>query len=485
MNNTTSALKLSDSLPLDSSFDTSLDISGTSVTNGDTSVQKVNSGASSSVDDYKSKNDTARHKLAELLLGYIRFLERQGSEHLWDIGVNRKDRVRVTKPKKGQDRFRDDWLDGVGVLRRKALNLAKCGDVLKVGCHQCGGDDLLDIPQHCRSRVCTSCATVRRSEWVEKFLPVLEKYDAKRLRHMTLTLKNCEDLRAGLQRLVKSFRTLRLIHFPDKFEGGLVGYEAHVGLDDKWNVHCHILYAGGHIKQSELSEVWHKITGDSKIVYINSISKHGYKCKHRKKKISAHQSALEYLLKYVTKGVGIDRDTITDSKSLDTFDWSASDWEQNTSMSPVKQHKVVNIVRGADKAGDWNIATIARFLLETHNLRLLQPFGSFMGAVKTEEKQVFGCPKCGSEMYYLKDPAGHCLYDAFKHYGVYANIDRVRAGPQLYKATKVRLDDSAYIAMEPECDGMVQTDFFDDMMAVLPEHPDVYLDQPKRNSASR
>jgi hypothetical protein len=32
---------------------------------------------------------------------------------------------------------------------------------------------------------------------------------------------------------------------------------------------------------------------------------------------------------------------------------------------------------------------------------------------------------------------------------------------------------------------MVQTDFFDDVMPVLPEHPDVYLDQPKRNSASR
>ena len=31
------------------------------------------------------------------------------------------------------------------------------------------------------------------------------------------------------------------------------------------------------------------------------------------------------------------------------------------------------------------------------------------------------------------------------------------------------------IAMGPECDGMVQTDFFDGAMAVLLEHPDVYL----------
>ena len=29
--------------------------------------------------------------------------------------------------------------------------------------------------------------------------------------------------------------------------------------------------------------------------------------------------------------------------------------------------------------------------------------------------------------------------------------------------------------MGPECDGMVQTDFFDGAMAVLLEHPDVYL----------
>ena len=144
-------------------------------------------------------------------------------------------------------------------------------------------------------------------------------------------------------------------------------------------------------------------------------------------------------------------------------------------MSPVKQHKVVNIVRGADKAGDWNITTIARFLLETHNLRLLQPFGSFIGAVETEEKPISGCPECGSEMYYLKDPAEHYLYDAFKHYGVYDNLDRVRDGPQPHKATRVPLDDSAYIAMESECDGMVQPCFFDDVIA---GHPDVYLDQP-------
>ena len=31
-----------------------------------------------------------------------------------------------------------------------------------------------------------------------------------------------------------------------------------------------------------------------------------------------------------------------------------------------------------------------------------------------------------------------------------------------------------------QCDGMVQADFFDDMVTVLPEHPDVYLDQPKK-----
>ena len=42
--------------------DTSLDICGTSVTSVGSPVQKVNSGTSSSVEDYKSKNDAARHR---------------------------------------------------------------------------------------------------------------------------------------------------------------------------------------------------------------------------------------------------------------------------------------------------------------------------------------------------------------------------------------------------------------------------------------
>ena len=408
--------------------DTSLEVSGTSVTSVDSSVQKNNGDVDSSVEDYKSKNDDARHKMAELLLGYIGCLERGDPDYLYEIGINKRIQIRTTNPQPGESRYRTDWVDGVDILRRKALNLARCGDVLKVGCHECNSEDLLDVPQHCRSRVCRACANVRRSEWVEKYLPVMDRYDLKQLRHLTLTLQNCDDLYAGLKRIIKSFRTLRLIHFPDAFTGGLVGYEAHIGRDGKWNVHCHVLYAGKHIKQSKLSDVWLSITGDSKIVYISSLLKKGYRCKHREKKISARQSGLEYLLKYVTKGVGIDRDSIPEPQG--TFDWTADDWAKNTPMMPVKQDKVVNVVRGTQTAGKWNVVAIAHFLLATHNMRLLQPFGTFMGATELDAKPVFDCPSCGSELIYLTDHrTGKVLYDAYQHYGVYSNMERVRAGP--------------------------------------------------------
>ena len=51
------------------------------------------------------------------------------------------------------------------------------------------------------------------------------------------------------------------------------------------------------------------------------------------------------------------------------------------------------------------------------------------------------------------------------------NSTRIIAEKKAIEKTKTL----SRIAMGAECDGMVQTDFFDAAMAVLLEHPDVYL----------
>ena len=106
-------------------------------------------------------------------------------------------------------------------------------------------------------------------------------------------------------RIKKHFKALRAYHFKKEIEGGLVGFEAHLGKSGgRWNVHCHILYIGSYISHARLSSVWEKITGDSKVVDIRSIGR-DFNCKWRNRKVSAQEHALNYITKYITKGVGV------------------------------------------------------------------------------------------------------------------------------------------------------------------------------------
>lgn len=403
-------------------LDTSLDHSGISVLDG----KDVGPGVGLSREDWQAQNVEDRRNLAELLFKYADCVEASGEEASFDLGVD------------------------LGILRKKVGHLNDCGsDYISVNCHECLTDNVAVLSQHCKLRSCRECASKRKREWLDKHLPNLEGVPWWQLRHLTLTLRNQDDVKAGIRRLMKCFKVLRLKHYKRQMKGGLVGYEAHVGVNPetgKWNVHCHVIVHGSYIDQEELSQKWQLITGDSMIVHIRRIAKRGYFCQRRGRVVKAHESALEYLLKYVTKGVGLDNNTMPVAVDLETDSWSLDDWEGNTQFGSLdgKRRKVINMARDAGSIGKWSIPALAVFLCQLHKVRLLQAFGSFIGCTHHKEGDVYTCPECDSEMIALvRISDGKPLYDAFDKYGVWKNAREVqeRRPPDQYGPTWTAQED--------------------------------------------
>lgn len=241
-----------------------------------------------------------------------------------------------------------------GVLRsvgmsKQADNFDKCGQhVYNLECCQCGY--VHEVTFHCKLRVCPDCGWSRKVEFMKAYADALRSLG--RLRFITLTLKNVANLKDGVARLRRCFNKLR--HRKDykhRIKGGLYGIEATVGSDELWHVHLHCIYGGAWIEQAKLADDWEKITGDSRIVYIQAV-KHG-------------RSPIGYILKYVNK-----HDSIVQA--------------------------------GDDKVGEY--------VSVLYKTRLLQPFGVLLG--KKPEKDVFVCPQCGGCVWRVTDVAtGRVVYD--------------------------------------------------------------------------
>ena len=339
-------------------------------------VSDIESDKAPSVDSNEDKNQNNRQVLAEVLLEYAEF------------------------SKSGESGLDHDDAD---LLRVKAENLRKCGsDYIKFDCLKAGCEHSFMLGQHCKSRVCPDCSSYKRRNWRDKYLPYLEKVNPSELRFITLTLRNQEDLHGGMGKIIRCFKKLRLKKMPERFEGGLVGYEAHLGKDGFWNIHCHALYHGKYIDQAELSETWKEITGDSEVVWVSSVLGKGYKCQYRNKRISAQQSALDYILKYVVKGVGVnvDADSWSDISIEGNEDWNQVDI--GTALSPFE---LKNEARACGDAR-WSVQSLSEFLVYLHKSRLLQPFGSFIGKSCKHAKDSLTCPECDSEFFALSIRSG-------------------------------------------------------------------------------
>ena len=334
-------------------------------------VSDIESDKAPSVDSNDDQNKNNRQVLAEVLLEYADF------------------------SKSGESGLDHDDAD---LLRVKAENLSKCGsDYIRFNCLKADCKHEFMLGQHCKSRVCPDCSSYKRRNWRDKYLPYLEKVNPSELRFITLTLRNQKDLHGGMGKIIRCFKKLRLKKMAECFKGGLVGYEAHHDKDGLWNIHCHALYHGKYIDQVKLSETWKEITGDSEVVWVSSVLGKGYKCQYRNKRISAQQSALDYILKYVVKGVGVnvDADSWSDISIEGNDDWNQVDI--GTALSPFE------LKDEARACGDarWSVQSLSEFLVYLHKSRLLQPFGSFIGKSCKHAKNSLTCPECDSEFFAL------------------------------------------------------------------------------------
>lgn len=230
--------------------------------------------------------------------------------------------------------------------RAKGEAYINCGqDTHVLECESCGHKHT--VVYHCKLRFCAHCASAKLSFYMGRWMPYMETLDPVNVRTLMLSIKNCADLRWGVDRIRECFTKLRRQkYYKSRILGGLYGIEAKPGRDGKWNVHLHCIYYGEYIPRGKLSLHWKKITGDSWYVYVKQ---------HRNAR-----NALEYVLKYIGKGID-------------------------------------------SEAAGWTGEDLVEFVVALSDVRLTQAFGCFL---KQGTKVFLICPKCGESVWALLNAEG-------------------------------------------------------------------------------
>ncbi|MBI2452237.1 protein rep [Candidatus Pacearchaeota archaeon] len=156
--------------------------------------------------------------------------------------------------------------------------------------------------KRCYYKVCPKCGKIRVMDLFDKFIGVFKKRRVARsiydngLRFLTLTIKNQEGLRDGLDKLYFFFKQLRnRKYWKNKVKGGVAGFHAIRGKDGLWNVHLHIILDSSYLdmkthkktgEDSKLVQEWKHCTGGDGIIEI--------------KRVRTHKGALLYILNYVS-----------------------------------------------------------------------------------------------------------------------------------------------------------------------------------------
>jgi hypothetical protein len=124
----------------------------------------------------------------------------------------------------------------------------------------------------CKLRWCPICRDVSRqivTTAVDGWL-CRQKYP----KMLTFTLKHSDDeLFMQVQHLYDCFRKIRQrAYFKQNINGGVWFFQLKLNLQtNQWHPHIHCLVNGNFLKHSRLSELWHKITGDSFVIDVRPV----------------------------------------------------------------------------------------------------------------------------------------------------------------------------------------------------------------------
>lgn len=153
---------------------------------------------------------------------------------------------------------------------------------------------------YCGDRFCVPCCTAKCRRIKENLVRCMS---GKNCRFITLTKKGSDaSLRTILDDLLDAFRRLRESKlWRTTVEGGAFVVEITRGdAGDHWHVHLHVIVTGIFLPQADLSEAWHRCTGDSQIVDIRAVRD--------------HERGAEYVAKYASKA--FDQSVVNDRDSL-------------------------------------------------------------------------------------------------------------------------------------------------------------------------
>lgn len=147
---------------------------------------------------------------------------------------------------------------------------------------------IFDVPVYCGDRFCSVCSYFRRMrvqarlQFLTKNLKPLPGYN---LKHLTLTIKNQQNLALMTAAIVKSFRKLRqTASWKAHVSGGAYVLDI-TGSSSDWHVHLHIMIQSKYYKWSTLLKLWMKLS-PGRGVYIQDISK---------------QQVIRHMIKYISK----------------------------------------------------------------------------------------------------------------------------------------------------------------------------------------
>jgi hypothetical protein len=232
-------------------------------------------------------------------------------------------------------------------LADRAAALRTCREAIALTEASCGGTMI--IPQSCRVRTCPDCEAARQVKVVDRYAEAVEQLHPDRTRFLTLTVRNVHrgelagaiaQLMANVERLKRralwkggrcrdrsSCRDPRPWHrrrcrdesCPSWHAGtcrqpldperrgwhlphgavtaSMTSIEVTYNPDARtWHPHAHLILEGPYIEQAELADTWQQLTGDSRIVWIESVRKHA-----TERWAGDVKGALRELLKYAAK----------------------------------------------------------------------------------------------------------------------------------------------------------------------------------------
>jgi hypothetical protein len=129
----------------------------------------------------------------------------------------------------------------------------------------------------CRQRLCPLCAGARSRELTERFAALMSAMT--RPRSLVLTIKHdFPDLLDGIRHLKLSFGKLRRQPlWREHVTGGAYSLEVKLSpQSQEWHPHLHICFDGTFLPWKQLRTVWHQVTGNSEIVWLEPVlSKEG------------------------------------------------------------------------------------------------------------------------------------------------------------------------------------------------------------------